>query len=77
MRTQNENGQGNDKNIPSPQTPPNNPDHNIPVKKDDDNDFTKPKPSIIEPGKVDPTRIEEPNKVDPTRIDVPAEPGKE
>jgi hypothetical protein len=60
-----------------PKGPPNDPEKNIPVKKDDDNDFTKPKPIIKDPEKTDPTIIEEPNKVDPTRIDVPPEPGKE
>jgi hypothetical protein len=47
---------------------PNNPEKNIPVKKDDDNDMTSPKPGITDPQKTDPTRIQEPEKTDPTRI---------
>ena len=48
---------------------PNEPEKHIPVKKDDDNDHTSPKPGVTDPRKVDPTRIEEPKKTDPTRID--------
>ncbi|MEP7169306.1 MAG: hypothetical protein ABI855_08035 [Bacteroidota bacterium] len=49
----------------------NNSDKNIPVKKDDDNDFTKPKSGVNEPGKNDLIRIDETNKEDTTRIDIP------
>lgn len=49
-------------------TPPNKPEKHIPVKKDDDNDHTNPKPGVTDPRRVDPTRIEEPEKTDPTRI---------
>ncbi|MEO8151068.1 MAG: hypothetical protein ABI723_25770 [Bacteroidia bacterium] len=67
----NENTNGGNENTPSPSTPPNQPEKNIPVKGDDDNDFTSPKPGVTDPSKVDPTRIEEPYKNDPTRIDNP------
>ncbi|MCE3279019.1 MAG: hypothetical protein K0S44_1210 [Bacteroidetes bacterium] len=50
---------------------PNDPDKYIPVKKDDDNDPTKPEPGVKDPKKTDPTRIEEPPKVDPTRLTKP------
>lgn len=77
MESAPEKGKRKNTETPLPKTLPNDPEHDIPVKQDDDNDFTVPKPSVKEPGRVDPTHIEEPNKVDPTRIDVPEEPGKE
>ncbi|MFL5764087.1 MAG: hypothetical protein ACJ77K_09110 [Bacteroidia bacterium] len=46
---------------------PNKPEKNVPVKKDDDNDHTSPKPGITDPKRTDPTRIDEPEKTDPTR----------
>ena len=80
MNTSNENKgdgipSGNVNNLPAP-SPPNNPEKNIPVKKDDDNDFTKPGNGSSELEKIDPTRTNDPNKNDHTRIDIPDQPGE-
>lgn len=47
---------------------PNQPERNIPVQPDKDNDPSKKKE------RNDPTRIREPKKTDPTRIDEPPDP---
>ena len=46
---------------------PNEPEKNVPVKKDDDNDHTSPKPGVMDPKRTDPTRIDEPGKNDPRK----------